>query len=147
LDPANLSTRQPELIWPDHGANNRSPVEYFYLFFSMMCVAQTLILTSAELTKLGRPALTEQEFFQYIGVMLITSLYKHMPLDELFKGTGEGYEFDASPEIGKYMSKSRFEYINRCLTFAKPCETAGPRWPACRIGGAITTTVPRTTLQ
>ena len=105
----------------------------------MMCVAQTLILTSAELTKLARPALTEQEFF--------ASLYKHMPLDELFKGTGEGYEFDASPEIGKYMSKSRFEYINRCLTFAKPCETAGPRWPACRIGGAITTTVPRTTLQ
>jgi hypothetical protein len=55
LDPANLSTRQPELIWPDHGTNNRSPVEYFYLFFPTMCVAQTLILTSAELTKLGRP--------------------------------------------------------------------------------------------
>jgi hypothetical protein len=25
------------------------------------------------------------------------------------------------------MSKSRFEYINRCLTFAKPCETADER--------------------
>jgi hypothetical protein len=71
--------------------------------------------------------LTEQEFFQYIGVMLFASLYKHMPLDELFKGTGEGYEFDASPEIGEYMSKCRFEYINRCLTFAKPCETADER--------------------
>jgi hypothetical protein len=93
----------------------------------MACVPQILILTSAELTKLGRRPLTEQELFQYIGLMLIASLYKDMPLDDLFNGSPESYEFDVSPEICTYMSKNRFKYINRCLTFAKPCETSDER--------------------
>ena len=49
MDPANISTRRPELLWPDQGDNNRSPLDYFYLFFPVACLAQTLLLTSAAL--------------------------------------------------------------------------------------------------
>ncbi len=61
VDPAAISTRRPWLLWPDQGGNNRSPVDYSYLFFPAACLAQALLLTSAALQVAGRSALTEQE--------------------------------------------------------------------------------------
>lgn len=128
MEAANISTQSPELIWPDRLLNNHRPaLEYFFLFFPMACVATCLELTSEALVQANRRALTEQELFQYIGVMFICSLYKDIPLEELFNGVTEGFVFEVSPMLKQFMSFTRFCMIGRYLTFARRPQTPAER--------------------
>jgi len=120
VEPGNRNTNHsPQLAWPDHSQHHdRAAIEYFFLFFPTTFVAQMLSLTSDKLKAARCHELTEQEFFQFIGLMLLASLYPGLTLDELFNGIYPSYEFDVTPMARRYMTFARFNDIRRQMTFA-----------------------------
>ena len=87
-------------------------------FFPMDHVEQLVELTSGKLLLAGKAKLTQQEYFQFIGVVLALSLNPNKPMEEMFLHAG-AHPFDPSPNLADYMSYYRFCSIMRHLTFSR----------------------------
>ena len=85
VDEPDLYTQSARINTADgleHG--DRTPYGYFKMFYPMAHLAKTLELTSAKLRKAGHRALTKQEFFVFVGVLIGTALFPKQSRRQLF---------------------------------------------------------------
>ena len=106
--------------WGNSLGNDRSVLDYFLRLYPREHIAQTIELTSDVLDTNNKNALSEQEYFVFIGCMLICALHPKLSVDECFNGCGiDDDNLTPSPQLARFMRHYRFKDIRDSLTFAK----------------------------
>eukprot|EP00750_Incisomonas_marina_P005668 INCI14073.1.p1 GENE.INCI14073.1~~INCI14073.1.p1 ORF type:complete len:625 (+),score=97.77 INCI14073.1:326-2200(+) len=127
----------PSIVWGDEGlaGNARAPEDYFMHLYPDGHVPEMLAATNANLDEHGGERhLTEQEFFQLLGLLLLASMFPAFTMDMLFRsafGALGTYAFLKIPDLSEYMSYDRFKKLMRHIDFAlqpAPDEQRGVFW-------------------
>ena len=120
-------TMHPRINWRDQGlgGNDRSESEYFMHFYPTGHIAEMLQATNANLDAHGGDRhLTQQEYFMFVGLLLLASLFSSFPMEVLFRAGAaagswcERFRFLAIPNLRQYMTYDRFKKLMRCIAFA-----------------------------
>ena len=120
VDEPDLYTQSARINTADgleHG--DRTPYGYFKMFYPMAHLAKTLELTSAKLRKAGHRALTKQEFFVFVGVLIGTALFPKQSRRQLFTpAERQRHRYMSNTvNMSQFMRLSRYEAISSYLTF------------------------------
>jgi hypothetical protein len=105
------------LLWPDgRGGDVRSPLDYWRMMFPQASVERILAGTNAALPT-GKPALTEQELWRFLALLLAMAVYDLGPYRSYWQETQDhpGEPFVANPLWGRFMTRNRFEDLLRFL--------------------------------
>jgi uncharacterized membrane protein YgcG len=122
LEADGVSSRKASVKWRDYDlGDKRTPIDYFRHFYPVRHVPEMLEATNAVLAEKEKSPLTEQEFFVYVGLLLLMTFYPTFPVAVLFGVAGGVFstrKFLALPKMQEYMSFYRFKLLGDNLTFA-----------------------------
>jgi hypothetical protein len=98
LEADGVSSRKASVKWRDYDlGDKRTPIDYFRHFYPVRHVPEMLEATNAVLAEKEKSPLTEQEFFVYVGLLLLMTFYPTFPVAVLF-GVAGGV-FSIHPQV------------------------------------------------
>ena len=119
--PDTLSSTRARLQWPfrQELAYDHTSLDYFFLLYPREHLRQTLQLTTQFLQQAGHAALTEQEYMQFIGIMVAIAAHASYTIKQLFGKEQTCEIVQACPNFSAYMTYERYTAITTHLHFAK----------------------------
>ena len=117
----SILTPLGERIGPSNKEQARdwSRMHTFLQAFPALHVRQIIRLTNSELRRFNQDPMTTQELFKFFGVLILITRFEYQSRASLWSTTAK-FKFIPAPSLGMHtgMSRTRFDYIFRCLTFS-----------------------------
>jgi len=121
VDVSDRARMGARMLWQDGLDNDRSPLQYFMWSYPMnhLGAGGTIEATNAMMDELGAKHMTVQEYFLYMGLMLLMSFYPKFTVDEMFSKSAACRKCGwlSLPLLSLYMSRSRFRTLSQSLSF------------------------------
>ena len=105
----------PKLNWGHQLDGAKTELDYFLLMYPHDHLDETLAATNQQLRARKQRAITRQEWFKFIGILLATSYCRSRRRSILWEEPDHGRL--AAGGFGKWMSRSRFQRILSALSF------------------------------
>lgn len=120
-----IRTVTGEVIMADCDYSERAPIDYFLMMFPPKQIQAMVTLTNAELAKLSLPTTQAGELFKFMGVLMLCTRYEFGERRSLWSKEPPS-KYQPAPNFGKTgMSRSRFDFLFRCVRFSYQPEERG----------------------
>ena len=120
IDEPHVANFTTCIRWHDGLDHDRQPKHYFVHLYPTGNIPEMRRATNVRLEGLGYPAMSIQEYFQLLGLILAMSNYPKFTMRDMFTSTSDlrRSEFLAVPDLSRYMTLRRIITLLKHLTFA-----------------------------